>query len=262
MSKIAIVMGAMILGGGAFALVLQRADNARLRKELAMLRAEVQVALAARREAPKPVAPPTDTAPLAVVTPERSDPGAGDLASLREEIAGLRRNLENVGRLGQLVQTKQALESASTIPDAITPTAALKNAGRQTPEAATETLLWAAAGGDVDTLAAGLVLAPAAKARADAWFAGLPEATRREYGSPEKVMALLIARDAAKLGGMQILGQRALSPEAVGVRMRFADTEGNVKDDNFLLHQGGDGWRLVLPEASVEKFARQLAGRR
>lgn len=138
----------------------------------------------------------------------------------------------------------------------------LKNAGKATPEAAAQTLLWAAVSGDVDTLASGLVFTPSARTKADAWFAGLSEKTRAEYGSPEKVIALMIARDADKIGGIQILGQRELTPDNVGLRMRFADNQGNAKEDNFVLHRAADGWRLILPDATVEKFGKQLAGRK
>jgi hypothetical protein len=148
----------------------------------------------------------------------------------------------------------------NSIPTKLVPSIAWKNAGKATPEAATETVLWAALGGDVDTLSNALVFTPTAREKADALFAGLSESARQQYGTAEKVIALMIAKDAATLNGMQVLGQKEVAADNVAVRLRFANTEGKTKDDNFLMRRTSDGWRLVLPDVAVEKFARQLSG--
>ncbi len=263
MSKLGVGFGLAVAGVAvAAAFLAQRDDNAKLRREIAMLRTDVHMAVAAaRREPSKPAAPATPAAE-GIVIAERGEMANEDLAKLREEIVALRQSTQQITRLAQAAQAKNALEAQSAIATDLMPTSAIKNAGKGTPEATAETLMWAAVGGEIETLAQALTFPPSARAKADAWFAGLSDATRKEYGSPEKLIALMIAKDADKLGGMQILGQRAISADDVGVRMRFSDVQGNIKDDNFLLHRSSDGWRLVLPDSAVEKFARQVSGGR
>lgn len=253
--RLVVVLVAVVAIGFAFA--LQQRNHAELRRELALLRGELK---AIARQAGEQRA--SRDAPVAII--ERQENERDELVKLREEISALRKGTQDLLKITRtapedgLVQPTPPAAAAGEL----IPTHALKNAGKATPEAAAETLLWAATAGDVDTLASGLVFTPSARLKADAWFAGLSESTRREYGSPEKVIALMIAKDAGKLGGMQILGQREIATDNVGVRLRFADVEGNTKDDNFLLRRGDGGWQLVLPDATVEKFGRQLAGRK
>jgi hypothetical protein len=260
MSKIAIGVGVAVLGVGTAAVYLQRQDNAQLRSEIALLRAEVNASTAAaarRAEQSAAAAGPVQ----ATIAPDRAYTPGEEVTTLREEIAALRNSTQDITRLAKAAQAKAALDAHSAVATDLIPVGALKNAGKATPEAAAETLLWAAAGGDVDLLADSIVFTPTARAKADAWFAGLSANTRQQYGTPEKVIALMVAKDAAGFGGMQVLGQRELAPDAVGLRLRFASSEGKTKDDNFLMHRSADGWRLVLPDAALDRFARQLGGR-
>jgi hypothetical protein len=146
------------------------------------------------------------------------------------------------------------------VPDNITPVGAFKNAGKGTPAQAVETVLWAATGGDVEALAAGVLIEPKAKQKADAWFASLPDATRAQYGSPEKVIALMIAKDAAALNGMQVLGTQEIKPDLTAVRVRMQADNGQTKDDTLAFARTPDGWRMVLPQNVVEKFAARVSG--
>jgi hypothetical protein len=251
-----ILVGVAALVAVVLAFVLQQKNQTELRRELALLRNEV-------KQAVRQAGGPAMAAELPMALIERQDGERDVLTMLREDIGNLRVNTQELLKIARTTAPRTAVNTvpAGTGTDLI-PAHALRNAGRATPEAAAETLLWAAFGGDVETLAEGLILPAAARAKADAWFASLPESTRAQYGSPEKVIALLIARGADTLGAMQIIGQREVAPDEVGVRMRFADTQGNTKEDNFLLHRAVDGWRLMLPEAAVERFARQVAGRK
>lgn len=214
---------------------------------------------AARAAAAAPVAPQaggaTDSAGAdrAVTAGEREDIGR-----LREEIVALRKSTV---ALTQFAQNAQALaKTSNSVATKLVPVSKWKNAGKATPEASTETVLWAAVGGDVETLASALTFTDSARAKADAWFAGLSESTRQQYGSPEKVLALMIARDAEGVSGMQVVGQEQVASGDVGLRLRFANANGKTKDETFLMRQSGDGWRVVLPDGAVEKYAGQLSG--
>lgn len=263
MTKGTIGIGVVVLVAGAAAFYAQHRDTVALRREILLLRAEMQGAMtAARAAAAAPVATQvggvTDSAgpDRAMTTGERKD-----IARLREEIVALRKSTAALTQFAQNAQAAQALaKTSSSVATKLVPASEWKNAGRGTPEASTETVLWAAVGGDVETLASALTFTDSARAKADAWFAGLSESTRQQYGSPEKVLALMIARDAEGVSGMQVIGQKQIASGDVGLRLRFANAEGKTKDETFLMRQSGDGWRMVLPDGAVEKYAGQLAG--
>jgi hypothetical protein len=244
-----------VLGAGAF--FLQRATNAELQSEIAGLRAEVrqlaQQHAAATREEPKTVAVATTTAESL-----RAEADRAEVAQLREDLDALRKSTQQVARVAQAAQ--QAARGESPVPVKLTPATELKNVGRATAPAAVETLLAAAFGGDVDGVARAILLEPSAQAKADEYFSQLSEATRAQYGSSDKLIALMLAKDAAALAGMQVLGQRDLSPEVVGVRVRLATEDGKMKEQGLAFQKTTDGLRLKIPDDVVEKYAKQIRG--
>lgn len=245
----------VVLGAGG--LYLQHESIEELRGEVTMLRADVQQVAAqretARTEKEKAVA-------VATLTPEnsRTEEDRADLARLRDEMKALRASTQEVARQAQAAA--QAARGESPVPVKLTPVNELKNAGRATVSAAVETVLWAAAGGDVETLANSIQLDPPAQLKAQELFGQLPEASRAQYGSPEKLVALFLAKDAAAIAGMQILGQRDVSPDVVGVRVRVSNDEGKTKEQSFGFQKTPDGLRLKVPEEFVNKYAQQLSG--
>jgi len=255
MSKLTVGLIVVVAGAGGAAIFLQQQSIARLRGEMALLHAEnVQLAkqqqavgVAKAREAAMPVAEGAGA--------QKAD--AGEIAKLRGEVDSLKKSTLEIGKVIQAAQVKAA---EAAIPTKLLPVAEWKNGGRATAEAAIETVLWAATGGDVDVLSQGLAFTPTARAKADEWFAQLSDATKAQYGSPEKLIALMIAKDAAAVSGMQILGQKEVTPDDVGMRVRIGAENGKTKDDTFFFHRAPDGWRLLLPDQVVEKFAKQLAG--
>ena len=262
MSKIAVGIGAALVVASGAALYVQHCDNAQLREEIAALRNEVRGSAARIAETTPGQSSAAQETPGAGRTPGNSE----ELTTLRNEIAALRQSTQEITKFTQMAQAAAAAKSLQNADNSfaveLRSTATLKNVGKATPEASTETVLWAAAGGEVDVLANSVVFTPSAKAKADAWFAGLSDATRQQYGSAENVMALMIAKDAATLSGMQVIGQKGLTDDDVGVRLRFANTDGKTKESTFVFHRANDGWRLLLPDEVVEKFSRQLAGKK
>lgn len=259
MSKLTLGITAVVAVAGAGAIFIQQQSLAELRGEIALLREEGQRMSTEwermRREEAKArqVSAVAGTSGAAAAGPE-----AREVAALREEVNALKKSAQEFGRV---IQAAQAKSAESSIPTKLVPMAELKNGGRATASAAIETVLWAATGGEVDVLAQGIGFTPTAKAKAEAWFAQLSDATKAQYGSPEKLIALMIAKDAAAVSGMQVLGQREITADDVGMRVRFGTEDGKTKDDSFLLHRSPtNGWQLVLSDPVVEKFAKQVAG--
>lgn len=262
MSKAIVTVGVAGVVVAVVAVGLQQAENRALRREVELLRTEVEMlgkAVERSRERESVASGGTTT-----VIERRGGQGE-DLGKLREEIAALRTSTQALNKFAEMAQAAQAAKAlektGESVATKLVPVAQWKNVGKATPEAGVETALWAANGGDVETLRGMLTFTDSARAKAEAWFAGLSENVRREYGSAENVIALLIARDAANLTGMQVLGKKEVSPSDVGVRVRFA-ADDKTKDDTFLMHRGADGWRLLLPDQAVESFARKLSGKR
>jgi len=227
-----------------------------LRAEIATLRADVQ-ALRAR---------PAEAKPSAALPNPELDAARAEIAQLQDQVAGLTKATQTLTRMAQSAPATPAAAAPASkydgVPTRLKPIAALTNAGRQNPNAALETLLWAAAGGEVEAVADGIEFSPTGRERADQMFAQLSDDTRAKYGTPEKLLALMIAQNAATLTGMQVLGQREMDqPDQVGMRIRFGNDQGQTKEDSFLLHRGTDGtWRLMVSENTVDKFSKQMLG--
>jgi len=134
-----------------------------------------------------------------------------------------------------------------------------RNAGQETPVAAFETVLWAAAGGEVAKLAEGLEIDDATKSAAAAIFDRLPPALRREVGTPEQLVALLTARD-VPLGSAWILGQFDDGAESK-VIAQLANPEGEKRELTFALRAHDGRWRMVVPPQVMTKYTAFLRGK-
>jgi hypothetical protein len=130
------------------------------------------------------------------------------------------------------------------------------NAGRATPDAAFETALWAAGGGDIESLAGLLAFDEPAQTKAEAIFANLPPGMKQELATPQRLIALLVAKD-APLGSAQIVSQ---SSTATGAQIdgQLMDEKGKSKQVRLSLRPEGDSWRFIVPPSAVDKYAAQL----
>jgi hypothetical protein len=174
---------------------------------------------------------------------------------LRRDVDTLKARTQEIVR----VQAAQSPESSGPPPGGFVAVNALKNAGRALPTAAVETLLWAAAQGELDTLAGSLWLDKAARAKADAWFAKLPPESQTQFGSSEKVLAtLLSARVGKELAAMGVVSQTDQGPDLTVMRVRFQNAEGQQKDDKWPFRRTDDGWRLIITEKGLDSIGKML----
>jgi len=130
-----------------------------------------------------------------------------------------------------------------------------KSAGKASPSAAIGQMLWAASSGDVDQLTSVIALDPAGRAKVEELLVALPASTRQEYGSPEKLVALLLAHDAPVLRAVQVVGDDPGPGEdnLEQLEVRVLTADGDSKKFGFHFRRFDDGWRAYLPPDFIEK---------
>ncbi|MEO7413516.1 MAG: hypothetical protein ABIZ81_09170 [Opitutaceae bacterium] len=140
------------------------------------------------------------------------------------------------------------------------PVRAWVNRGTALPSAALETVLWAAAAGEVDIIREALVLSADAKDEAEKVYESFSDELRARYPSPEHWIAGFILRD-VPLTAFSLFGSNG-DGEKVKLNALFFQEDGITrKEIVFEMVRSRDGWRLVVPVTAVEKYAALLKGR-
>lgn len=172
---------------------------------------------------------------------------------LRGEIDALRANLQ---RATSVASGLGRFDEGSRVP-----AAEWKNAGTATARATLETVLWAAAGGDVDTFAKSVMLPDAsARKQALALLESLPSELRESYGTPERLVAFLAIKD-VPLGTAEIVGwtERKAATPTMTVDMQLSGPDGQPRDVVLRFSQEGTDWKLVVPSMAFAKYRVLLA---
>ncbi|MBI2512550.1 MAG: hypothetical protein HYV96_11255 [Opitutae bacterium] len=132
-----------------------------------------------------------------------------------------------------------------------------QNRGLATPENALETVLWSAAGGDLDALKTALQFDAAGRSEAETVLAGLPTTARETYRTPEGLVTLFIAGD-APLGSLTVLSRQDTGPNTALAYAALTDTGGAIRQVCLSFTRDGDRWRLVVPPNAVRKVATRV----
>jgi len=207
-------------------------------------------------------------------------PDAAELTRLQRDAAG---------RVRHQRETNAREETAAHAPPAMLtvgewlPPGAWKNRGCATPTATVESMLWAAAGGDMAKLQDLLQFDDATRAKAGQIFAQLPGDSRTLFTSPEHLIAAFTAKS-IPMGDAQLVWQHQRGPDdAVAcVWITNPDTGGlpessppprtdpnappmqppNRKRSEAILtlHRTDAGWRVIVPARAVNSLAKELSG--
>jgi hypothetical protein len=130
------------------------------------------------------------------------------------------------------------------------------NAGRATPGAAFQTLIWAALKGQDDAMSATVLVTGVAREKAEALLAGLPPEARAKYPTPEKLAALFFANSILEeVHAFRVLEPVATDATHARLPIRFP---GNNKSPSLPLELGPDGWRIVIVEKQIDLVRARL----
>jgi RNA polymerase sigma factor (sigma-70 family) len=229
-------------------LVLQYQTNARLRDQVAQMRAERATPAPAQ-----PAAADSDAAELERLRNEHSE-----LLRLRGQVAQMRQQLASQPK----TDSKRAIGNPTDNPAlAKSPEIPMirskdfRNAGYATAEASFHTLNWAAANHDTNAFLKATGLEPEARQRADELFAQMPEAIRQRYGSVDALLVDWAMNMAEAPDAYRILSQRQDGPDAASLTVQFQYPNGRVRENEASFYRDQDGnWRRAVPAGVVEKL--------
>jgi hypothetical protein len=152
-----------------------------------------------------------------------------------------------------------------------------RNEGQSTARGAVNTLLWAAAGGDLNTMIQLIAFDEAAREKAQAVFNGLPLSARQAFVTPEAMVANFtiqaVPDNAAQLcwfrqqdadhatAGLLLGGpERAVPADApmaspIKKNALFPSEHRYNKLTILSLERSARGWRVVIPTTAIDRLA-------
>lgn len=133
-----------------------------------------------------------------------------------------------------------------------------RNEGNATPHAALQTFAWACDRGDVETVARLLFIEPAARPKAEAFWAGLPESVRAQWKSADEMAAAVLARSVMErpFPHRDLLATATAESLAEGrVRLHLPNVPAPRGRTEY--QSSAEGWKYVLTAEVVEAYIQQ-----
>lgn len=178
----------------------------------------------------------------------------------RVAIARMRREVESLRAKAELKSREVAGQPAERFGMGVEmPAAEWRNAGGATAAAALETVLWAAAGGEVEAFAKRIRFDAAARTAAVELLQSLPPTERARHSSPEALMAFLSIKDVpigtatvtTWSGRPEVLQSASVTLTAPGEKARRV---------SLVFVRDGDEWKMRATDTAVAKYAAALRG--
>ena len=178
-----------------------------------------------------------------------------DLVTARTELATLE---TKAGRSPAAASATPSIEANRDPTNAMTRLEFLSDAGRATPEAAFQTLIWGAMKGRDPEMAACLSLDTAARAKAESLLAGLSAEARAKYGTPEQLVGLIFSHGVLEATAFQFVNTAVADNRdqvTLTVRMRANGRENETK---FPMVRSANGWAMAVGEKQIDVIRRGL----
>lgn len=174
------------------------------------------------------------------------------------EAEALRRRLAAIQR-----QARAASDSGANSDSGPTtqPVDAWIYAGRATPQTTIESVLWSASRGEIERLATLIAFSPVITARAYALFSQLPESAQQEFGTPQRVIATLLAGGFPESASAMTTLGISQSGGSAAMTVRVDRSDGQARTSLLQLQQGPDGWQLLVPSNVMKNYEETLAGK-
>ena len=239
---------ALVVASAGAGFVLWQA-NSRLQESVDALQHQQQIAEREKR----------DLAGQLAASAKMTQAEHEELLRLRSEVETLRRNQTTTQAApGPANGGSATAPSTPSVSNRTIPVEVMGNVGRATPRAAGQTEAWAVQHGDVDTAASLLTFAPEERAKLEAVIAALPENLREQYGTPERLMAMVMAGTPRPIAGVQILQEKEQGPDDYVQQVQLKYADGRTRDDELTFHRDADGWKRVVSPASVDRVITAL----
>lgn len=182
------------------------------------------------------------------------------LRSDRTAIARMRREVETLRAKAEL----KSQPASTTPPERFgmgmdMPAAEWRNVGGATAAAALETVLWAAASGEVEAFAKRIRFDAAARTAAWALLQSLPPAERARHSSPEALMAFLSIKD-VPIGTATVTTWSGRPDTLQSASVTLAAPGEKPRRVSLVLVRDGDEWKLRATDTAVAKYAAALRG--
>lgn len=208
------------------------------------------------KEKPVPPAKAPSSPPDPNSTPDHSE--RADIERLQEELRSIEKNIALRERFLEASRKKADTgEAASLLDGGLTPNQWAAR-GRETPEKSVETLLWAGAGGDAETMVESIALDETSSQLAAALFARLPQDIQSRYSTPESIIAAMIIDD-IPLAKAKILSQRLDGEQTSEARLVFASNIDPAKLVKLRLQKQESGeWKVIVPPKAIARYASEL----
>ena len=166
-----------------------------------------------------------------------------------------RRNRAEAKAPAEATSTAQSVSSVDNAEPAKVE-ADYRNAGNATPQATLQTFAWACDQGDVATVMRLIHFDEAARVRAQAFMAELPEDARRRWPTPEAMAATMLVDSGMRspyphASVLDTVDLEKISADRVKLHLpgiRRADSEYQITSD---------GWKYVITAEKVEAYIAQ-----
>lgn len=242
----------LVVAGAVGRIAYLEADKSRLRRQIASLR-QNDAGLARLR---------TENARnRALVAQFKMDGEAGakamhaDLIAARTELAAL--EAKAAGSRPDALATP-SIDANRDPTKAMTRPEFLSNAGRATPEAAFQTLIWAAMKGRDPEMAACVSLDSTARAKAESFLATLSAEARAKYATPEQLVGLFVSNNVLESTAVQFVTSSTVADDDSAILAIRIRENGRERATRIPMVRSADGWAMAVGEKQIEAIRRGL----
>ena len=122
-----------------------------------------------------------------------------------------------------------------------------------------QTIAWAIHHGEIDIAASLITFSPESRAKMGRLDRDmLPDNLRAEYGTPEKLMAFVMAGTPRPIQSLQVLDEAQQGPDDYVQHVQIQYEDGRSRVDPMRFHQTADGWEQVIGPTTVDRVITYL----